>query len=83
MKPNLESILRTIILTRVSILLGLVADYNISVAGCSPLDSFDITGDDASALRFDSLSEMFNENDGKDVVGTGKRHLSARIRLRS
>jgi len=71
MKPNFGSILRITILDRVSILLGLVADYNISVACCSPLDGFDITGDGASALRFDFLSKMYYENDGKKCSGHG------------
>ena len=48
--------LRTIVLSRVFILLGLVADYYISVACCSPLDGFDIAGDDTSMLRFTFLS---------------------------
>jgi len=44
--------LHTIVLNRASTLLGLVADYYISVACCSPLDGFDVAGDGASMLKF-------------------------------
>lgn len=51
--------LRTIALTGVSILLGLAANYDISVACCPPLDGFNIAGDDASTLRFAVFPEIY------------------------
>ena len=45
--------LRTLSLNYFSILLALVANYNIRVARCSPLDGFNVAGDDASLPRFD------------------------------
>lgn len=67
--------LRTIVPNRVSILLGLVADYNISVARCSPLDGFDVAGDDTSMLRFTFFSDICNEYDGKECSGLGVTSL--------
>ena len=57
--------LRTVTLNCVSILLGLVANYNISIAFCPTLDGFNVAGDDASMLRFDFLPEMFEHNENR------------------
>ena len=54
-----------ITLHRVPILLGLVANYNISIASCFTLDSFDIAGDDTSMLRSDFFPKMHNKHDRK------------------
>jgi hypothetical protein len=79
MKPNLDlsvrSMLHTIVLNRASTLLGLVADYYISVACCSPLDGFDVAGDGASMLKFAFFSETCNKNDGKKCSGLGVTFL--------